>query len=619
MLKRFSNKAWFKLLILALTATVFLELYIRGDLMKTLTWFWTHPNMLLLNIGAMAGVTALVHGLLNRWKGTTAAVMTLAYLYGTINSLKFKTLGQYYYPWDNGMVSELGGVSKNLANLDYTKPLLFLGLGLLIGGWLMHSRFFSGAAQRMALVPRALAFCLAGLVLGSFVLHKEWKLDPALNALGVRNYAWAPVHSYQNNGALAAYLINYRMNYVEKPENYSREQIEAIIDSVAGRETVQQERDDATTRPNIIVVMSEALWDPNQLTDIRFSQDPMAHLNAAKKATFVSPTFGGYTCNVEFEFLTGMTMKFLPPTSVPYQHFIKKSMPSLPNELKQNGYATSAIHPYHPWFWGRDKVYPLLGFDEFLAEEAFADAPKRGYYVSDDSVMDKIIDRIEATEEPLFVFAVTMQNHGPFKDDRYKGTELTLTGPDPAMKEQILDTYTQGVLEADRAFKRLTDYVAASEEPTLVVQFGDHLPSLGDSFEMYRKYGYLRPEADSYQAMTPEEQLKIRTTQVSAFSNYQDFALPEYVSPSMLSARVLAYTGVEMSDYYRMLSGLTERFSCIYGQNIITNDGEVTRMDDQMAKAYWQLQYDLLVGKQYFKEIEAARALQEAPRVGRSH
>jgi len=369
-------------------------------------------------------------------------------------------------------------------------------------------------------------------------------------------------------------------------------------------------------KPNIIVVMSESLWDPNQLSKITFSKDPMENLNKARKSSFVSPTFGGYTCNVEFEFLTGMTMKFLPPSSVPYQHFIKKSIPSLPSELKKNGYATSAIHPYHPWFWGRDKVYPLLGFDEFIAEDDFKGAGKKGYYVSDDSVMDKVIGKIEATEEPLFVFAVTMQNHGPFKDNRYKGTEIKITGPDPAMAEQILDTYCQGVFDADRAFKKLTDYVDASDEPTLVIEFGDHLPSLGDNFEMYHKYGYIREGVTTYQDMTPEEQLKIRSTQVSTHSNFKEIDLPAYVSPSMLSAKVLAYTGSDMGDYYQMLSGLSDTFTCIYGQNIIDNTGKMAKMDDKTAQEYWQLEYDLLVGKQYFKEIEAAKEQENAPLVG---
>lgn len=596
-----------KLLGFSTLTALYLECFIRGDLGKLGAWLTTHPHMVLMNILTVYCITLVVHSLFNRRAVTFTVVTVLAFLFGLVNSLKYKTLGQYYYPWDNSLVGELGGVSKNVVNLDFTLPVVFLVIGVAIVALLLRSGAFSGTRLTMKAWHRVLALCVAAACLGGMVFHKEWKLTKTLELLGVRNYAWAPVNSYQNNGSVVAYLVNWRMNYVEKPKNYSKEQIAAIVDDI----TAAYEQDHAArggsdgVKPNVIVVMSEALWDPNQLSSLTFSENPMKNLNAARKASFVSPTFGGYTCNVEFEFLTGMTMKYLPPSSVPYQHFIKKPVPALPSELKRNGYATVAIHPYHPWFWGRDKVYPLLGFDAFITEEAFAGAPTKGYYTSDDAVMDKVIEQIEAKQEPLFAFAVTMQNHGPYKDNRYKGTELQITGP--AVPEQMLDTYAQGVYDADRAFKKLTDYVAASDEPTLVIQFGDHLPSLGESFEMYRKYGYLRPEADSYQNMTGEEQLKIRCTQVSTFSNYKDISLPAYVSPSMLSVRILDYTGAEMSDYYKMLYGLTDTFSCIYGQNIINNDGVVAQMDSKASEAFWQLEYDLLVGHQYFNEIEDER------------
>lgn len=618
LLKKIIDTPILKTLIISMIAVAYLELFIRGDVLNTIIWIWTHPHMLLMNGIAVMGIVLLIHSLVNRWRVTATCSMILIYLYGMINSVKFKTLGQYFYPWDSGFVSELGGVTKNLVNLDFSKPLLFLVLGIVLLIYFLRRDNYKGSDLKLKAVQRAIALGLAVISVGALVYHKEWSLDSGLEVLGVQNYAWAPVQSYQSNGSVLAYLINTRMNVVEKPENYSKEQIAAVVEDISAEYTADNKARTGQTevKPNIIVVMSEALWDPNQLTKIQFSQDPMKNLNKAKKSSFVSPTFGGYTSNVEFEFLTGMTMMFLPPSSVPYQHFIKKSMPSLPSELKKNGYATVAVHPYHPWFWERDKVYPLLGFDEFIAEDGFADAKTKGYYISDESVMDKVIGKIESTEEPLFLFAVTMQNHGPYDDDRYNGTELQITGQDPAMKEQILDTYSQGVLDADRAFKKLTDYVDDSDEPTLVIEFGDHLPSLGENFEMYHKYGYIREGVTSYEDMTPDEQLKIRSTQLSAYSNDKDLILPGYVSPSMLSARILDYSGSEMGDYYRLLFGLSNTFTCIYGQNIIDNNGVMAQMNTKTAKEYWQLQYDLLVGKQYFNEIEAAKERENAPILG---
>lgn len=290
-LKRIFRAGW-RLPGFSALAALYLELFIRGDLGKLGTWLSTHPHMVLMNVVTIACITALIHGLVNRKAVTVPLVMGLVYLFGLINSLKFKTLGQYYYPWDNSLAGELGGVSQNVVNLDFTLPLLFLALG--IGLCLLVLKGRGGDWAQRSILKRLAVLGLAAACLGAMVFHKEWKVTKTLELLGVRNYAWAPVHSYQNNGATVAYLVNWRMNYVEKPKTYSKEQIAQLVEGV----TAAYEADRAArgagdgVRPNIIVVMSEALWDPNQLTDLSFSEDPMKHLNAAKKAAFVSPTFG---------------------------------------------------------------------------------------------------------------------------------------------------------------------------------------------------------------------------------------------------------------------------------------------------------------------------------------
>lgn len=294
-----------KFLFFAMICVAYLELFIRGDVLNAFIWFVTHPHMFLLNSIAVLGILLLVHGLINRWKASAIITLVLVYLFGMVNSVKFKTLGQYYYPWDNSSFSELGGVMTNVVNIDFTKPLLFLAIGSVYFYWLLRRGYFGGKDLKLSAAKRLAAIFVAAALVGGLVYHKEWKLDTAINLAGVRNYAWAPVHSYQNNGSVVAYLFNYRMNYVEKPKDYSKEQIAVIVDEISAAYTAEKKASSGeTVKPNVIVVMSEALWDPNQLSKVHFSQNPMENLNKARKSTFVSPTFGGYTCNVEFEFPT---------------------------------------------------------------------------------------------------------------------------------------------------------------------------------------------------------------------------------------------------------------------------------------------------------------------------
>ena len=103
--------------------------------------------------------------------------------------------------------------------------------------------------------------------------------------------------------------------------------------------------------PNIIAIMNESFSDLNVVGDLQTSEDYMPFIRSMTKNTIkgqlmVSP-FGGYTCNTEFEFLTGLSMGVLPRGSVPYLQYVAKQYPfSLPSHLDELGYMSVAVHPY---------------------------------------------------------------------------------------------------------------------------------------------------------------------------------------------------------------------------------------------------------------------------------
>ena len=79
---------------------------------------------------------------------------------------------------------------------------------------------------------------------------------------------------------------------------------------------------------DVIVVMSESLWDPTKMSSVRYSADPMPTIRASQSGQVFSPEFGGMTANVEFEALTGFSNAFLPYGSIPYQQYIRRPLPS---------------------------------------------------------------------------------------------------------------------------------------------------------------------------------------------------------------------------------------------------------------------------------------------------
>ena len=234
-------------------------------------------------------------------------------------------------------------------------------------------------------------------------------------------------------------------------------------------------------KPNIIIIMSESFWDPTSIESLEFGTDPMPTVRKYQKGEILSPTFGGGTSNVEFEALTGFSNMFLPPGSVPYQQYIKNELPALPRYLNGLGYETKAVHPYPKWFWNREQVYKHIGFEEFKDIDGFKDPFYKGPFVSDEQVTKTIIEQTEQTEEPVFTYAITMQNHTGYNSDKYPEYAVeTHTPPevDPVFN-LLLRSYTQGISDADAALKQLIDYYETSDEPTLVVFFGDRLPAIG--------------------------------------------------------------------------------------------------------------------------------------------
>ena len=144
------------------------------------------------------------------------------------------------------------------------------------------------------------------------------------------------------------------------------------------------------------------------------------------------PVFGSMTSNTEFEFLTGDSMALLPANSIAYQFNVKPGTYSMVSTLKDQGYYSVAMHPYPGENWNRVECYQNMGFDAFLDQEFYEGSEELRNYISDEADYQKLIQVVEAKENPedkLFIFNVTMQNHGGYEGtyDNFE-QEVWLTG-----------------------------------------------------------------------------------------------------------------------------------------------------------------------------------------------
>ena len=192
------------------------------------------------------------------------------------------------------------------------------------------------------------------------------------------------------------------------------------------------------------------------------------------------PAWGANTMRTEFAVLTGIGDQALGVHRFnPYRRVARGGILALPHRLRALGYETVCIHPYPVGFFGRDSVFPTLGFDRFIDIDGLPNAPHEGPYVADEAVARKIAEVLGAADRPTFVFAITMENHGPLHLERVSPADMARRCRDPPPPGwDDLTLYLRHLANADRMFGDLAELLAARPRGGVLCLFGDHVPSM---------------------------------------------------------------------------------------------------------------------------------------------
>jgi phosphoglycerol transferase MdoB-like AlkP superfamily enzyme len=192
------------------------------------------------------------------------------------------------------------------------------------------------------------------------------------------------------------------------------------------------------------------------------------------------PAWGANTVRSEFAFLSGLEGCALGAHQFnPYEAILRGwRINTLARFLQEQGYRTVCIHPYHASFYRRNSVFPLMGFDEFVDIAQFDGAEHFGPYVSDFSVASKVIDVLGVSDgRPHFIFAITMENHGPLHFEKVSTSEIAaLYSTSPPEHWSDLAVYLRHLRNADRMIGTLRQFGEARSEPLSLCWYGDHVP-----------------------------------------------------------------------------------------------------------------------------------------------
>ena len=517
-------------------------------------------------------------------------------LWGAANYFVSVYRGSPVLPWD---LTALGTAAAVSGSYDFT-PTWRMVLALVLIALLAAALVLLRRAGLLPLPRRRLplrAGCLAASLLCLIpVLRPQ-----LLGDFGVRTDVWDQAGAYRTGGTVAVFLRNTEFMSVEEPEGVTYERLSQIMSQVSPADTPQV----GAERPNIVAIMNESWADFEEFGQLSLTQSVTDFIRSLDNAVWghaYTSVFGAGTSASEFEFLTGNSMAFLPSGSIPYQQYILDESPSLASLLRDQGYRTLAFHPGERTSWQRNQAYPLLGFQDFKCGEDM-DVPQEMAhgYVSDRSDFQQIIWEFEHKQagEPLFLFNVTIQNHGSYTDPDYPA-QVQLTDAPGAypMAEQYLTL----VNETDQAFQLLVDYFSQYDEPTLIVMFGDHQPSVEQAF-LDKAYGVVQDEMSMEQYMD-----KFRVPFV-IWTNYPlELEGPADTSLNFLGQYLLRYAGIESDSYGQYLWDLQTQLPAITFVGYLDPAGKAyshleTNAYTEKILDYQRLQYDRLFGgdNSYFR------------------
>ena len=541
-----------------------------------------------------------------------------------VNFYTLQLRGEPFLPWDLAQVSEAAGVASAAGIKIQTSMIvtIVVELALTVGSFfLFRGRHKQRWLPRVAgSAATAAAMCL--LIFGVF-------LQPAVcQAIGIVPDAWMQDRYYRYYGVITGFMTNLANLEIDKPDNYSEETVDAILDNVGESQKFSTSplyptsyaattaKDEQVKKPTIIYVMNESYWDVSELEQygIKFDTDVSANLHALQQTSAYgraySPSFGGGTCDVEFEALTGYSASFLPSGSKPYQQHVTKPMFALPSYLKTQGYQTAAVHCFWAKYWSRDTAYPNLGLDDFISLEDMHGVTKvRKHYwtsglVTDDSMADQIIGQYEtmkaSSDEPVFLHAVTMQNHTNYNKDNYPDDQRVKVLEHPAgMKASTvgaLEDFATGIRDADAMLGKLTAYFSQVDEPVILVFWGDHYNPIDSNYDVYTTTGY---------ASDSSADPRLHQTTLLLWSNYSDAQVDlGTIAAYDISPVMMNLYGLQQPLYFQFLNRQLRVASRACTRGVTMNlDGtttlEPTEFQQRWTQEHWMLQYDLMFGKGY--------------------
>ena len=391
----------------------------------------------------------------------------------------------------------------------------------------------------------------------------------AIHADIMASYFGNLAQGYKDYGFVYSFVASTVDTGMSKPDGYSEASVDEILEKVNKKETTLNKED----LPNIIFVQLESFIDPTEVRFLEVSEDPIPNfrnlMDTYTSGHLTVPIVGAGTANTEFELLTGMALRYFGLGEYPYKTILKEtSCESVASVLSKLGYGTHAIHNNGGNFYGRANVFANMGFDSFTSKEMMNATEYNilDSWLSDNILIEETLKVLDSTEDVSdFVFTIAVQSHGNYPTyEVYEDPVIEVTGCESEEKNYQWEYFCNQMYEVDQVVGAMIEELSKRDEKTLVVFYGDHLPTMG----------------------LTENDMAMGDLYQTTYATWNNFGL-EKADADLTTYEIMAY----MLDQVDIHEGtiLTYQQACLQDKTLQSSAYEDLEI----------LQYDLLYGSRY--------------------
>ena len=300
----------------------------------------------------------------------------------------------------------------------------------------------------------------------------------------VSDYFGNIAFAYEDYGLPYCFMASLFNTGIKQSSNYT----EAKMNEISQDGAITESTTTLEEMPNIIVIQLESFFDVSEVEFFETSQDPIPTFHSLMQnysSGYVKvPSVGAGTANTEFEVLTGMSMRYFGPGEYPYKTYVKKEgnvIESAASALKAFGYGAHALHNNGGNFYSRADVFKNMGFDSYTSKEFMNILQYTENGWSKDNVLTQhFLNALDSTEQQDFVFGITVEGHGDYPEEKViENPLIEVTGIEDEGLKNSWEYYVNHLHETDKFIADLIEQLENRGEPTVLVLYGDHLPTMG--------------------------------------------------------------------------------------------------------------------------------------------